>query len=195
MLGVVAVVVFFLAPQPTPERLPALDDGAGARAASAAAADLGLAPVLVLGGAPREVVGADATVDVRFLGEDWQLDYARTEPVVDVATWRQGVLSPGDRRVTVEQAPSDAVDDTWLARPGEEADREPAEVVAAAEPLEVAGVQWQRLRHGDGRTAYVREDGGTTTSVSATDDAAYLVEVVELLSAPASAPASAEPTG
>jgi hypothetical protein len=173
----VLVVVFVLVPQPEGVRQPAVDDAVAVGTAGAAADELGTEPVLVLGGAERELptTAGDAPVPV-FLGDGWQLDYARTEVTDEAPTWRLGLLSPEDRRVDVEQA----VDPSgrWLTR-ADDTSRP-----AAVETLDVGGTTWQRYERGDGRTAYLLEPatpGSPTTVVSAAGDIPSLAVVVEAL--------------
>ncbi|MFC5380706.1 DUF4245 family protein [Aquipuribacter nitratireducens] len=181
-LAVILVLVagvLVLAPMPGEVRQPAVDTTVALAAADAARAEVGLEPVLPLGGpAPEGAAAATPSgqaVTVVTLGEGWQVDYARSQVVEDVPTWRVGLLSPDDRRVDVEQARD--VTERWLARADD------ASVLDAAEPLEVGGTTWWRYTRGDDRTTY-RFDGpaGTTTLVHAADDVPALVDVVEAVS-------------
>jgi hypothetical protein len=186
MVVVVAFVgvVLLFAPQPGPVDQPQVDSSEAVTAVSGAADVLGAAPLLLLAGdaaadppSPQDVPAASALVD---LGAGWRLDYARTETTDEVPTWRQGVLSPEERRVDLEQA----VDPTeeWLTR----AD---AGRVGDPEPVDVGGLAWSRQQRGDGDVAYTHvgsagQDGAPalTTAVSGTSDSEDLREVVERVS-------------
>lgn len=170
ILAVVGVVLLF-APQPGPIEQPQVGDAEAVLAVEEATLMLGREPLLLR---PASGDGPPAVAQVVELGEDWRLDYARTELTDEVGTWRVGVLSPGERRVDLEQA----VDPTeeWLVR----AD---AGEVGLPEPVEVGEITWTRQVRGTGRTVYSYVDPGTglTTAVSATSDSADLREVVALV--------------
>ena len=172
-------VVLLFAPQPGAVDQPQVDRTQAVTALSGAAAELGAAPVLLVAGDTSGVTGADvpAASAVVDLGTDWRLDYARTETTEDVLTWRQGVLSPDERRVDLEQA-AEPTDD-WLTRADEGRPEAP-------EPVDLGGLTWSRQVRGDGDTAYVHvgEPGGTgtpalTTVVTGSSDSEALRTVVE----------------
>ena len=109
------------------------------------------------------------------LEDGWRLDYARTEQTDDVDTWRVGVLSPGERRVDLEQAVDPS--EEWLTR----AD---AGRPGLPEPVEVGGITWTVQERGDGDTSFSWEDpAGLTTAVTASSDSDDLRTVVEAVSA------------
>jgi|GEM_PF-3554930 len=184
ILAVVGAVLLF-APQPGAVQQPQVGDDQAVAALDQAAEVLQAAPLLLVTGADSQRLQPEdvpAASDVLGAGEDWRLDYARTETTDDVPTWRVGVLSPRERRVDLEQAV--APSDEWLTR----AD---AGAVGPPEPVEVAGLSWSRQVRGDGDTAYtfVQDgDGGDgqpslTTVVTATSDSEDLRSVVALVSA------------
>lgn len=176
-------VVLLFAPQPGAVDQPQVDRVQAVTALSESAAALGAAPLLLVAGDATGLTGADvaeasAVVD---LGEQWRLDYARTESTDDVPTWRQGVLSPEDRRVDLEQAVEPT--EEWLTRADEGRPEPP-------EPVDLGGLTWSRQVRGDGDTAYVHvgEPGpaggpadapALTTVVSGSADSPALRAVVE----------------
>lgn len=182
ILAFVGVVLLF-APQPGPVEQPEVSDVQAVVAVQAAATELAADPILLLTGtADAPTVDAADLPDVAAVvsvGPGWRLDYARTESIDDVTTWRQGLLSPGERRVDLEQAVDPT--DEWLTRADEGR-------VTPPEPVQVAGQSWSRQVRGDGDTAYTFVDTGgddpqLTTTLSATSDSEDLRTVVELVSA------------
>lgn len=182
ILAVVGAVLLF-APQPGAVEQPQVADAEAVAAVGQAAEALQAAPLLLVGGSgsaglqPEDVPPAS---DVVAVGDDWRLDYARTETTDEVATWRVGVLSPQQRRVDLEQAIDPG--DEWLTR----AD---AGRPGPPEPVEVGGLSWSRQVRGDGDTAYTHvPDGsggatGLTTTVTATSDSEDLQAVVAMVAA------------
>lgn len=179
ILGVVGAVLL-LAPQPGPVEQPQVTDLVAVTAVEEAAGALGEAPLLLVAGPGTERLEPgdvpDAS-DVVAVGEGWRLDYTRTESTDDVATWRVGVLSPGERRVDLEQAV--APTEEWLTRSDDGA-------VGVPDQVEVGGLPWSRQVRGDRDTAYVHvgagtDDRGLTTAVSGTSDSEDLRAVVELV--------------
>ena len=175
ILAFVAVVLL-LAPQPEAVEQPQVSGAEAGTALEGASAALGATPLLL---APGDLDGGVDVPDeaVVTLGEDWRLDYARTERTDDVDTWRVGVLSPDERRVDLEQA----VDPTeeWLTRAR-------AGRPGLPEPVEVGGLTWTVQQRGDGDLSWTwadPEDGGLTTVVSAPSDSGDLRAVVEAVSA------------
>lgn len=185
-------VVLLFAPQPGAVDQPQVDRTQTVTALSGAASELGAAPLLLVAGDTAGLTGTDApdASAVVDLGADWRLDYARTETTEDVLTWRQGVLSPDERRVDLEQAVEPT--DDWLTRPDEGRPEAP-------EPVDLGGLTWSRQVRGDGDTAYVHvgEPGGTggtgaalTTVVSGTGDSEALRGVVEQVAGALRSPGS-----
>ncbi len=172
-------VVLLLAPQPDAVEQPQLDAAGATVAQEQAATALGVEPVLLVPGTGEEVTDeGDPAGPVVGLGEGWRLDYARTEETDEVPTWRVGVLSPGERRVDLEQA----VDPTeeWLTRSDSGSPGLP-------EPVEVGGLTWTVQQRGDERTTYTYVDGssadGLTTALSASSDSEDLRDVVQQVAA------------
>ncbi|WP_380166059.1 DUF4245 family protein [Jannaschia sp. R86511] len=180
ILAVVGAVLLF-APQPGAVEQPQVGDTEAVTAVQEAAEALGTGPLLLVAGPqagdlrPEDVPEAS---DVVAVGDGWRLDYARTETTDEVTTWRLGVLSPGERRVDLEQAV--APTEEWLTRADDGS-------VGPPEQVEVGGLPWSRQVRGDSDTAYVHvaAEGtagpGLTTAVSASADSADLREVVELV--------------
>ncbi len=171
--------ILLLAPQPDEVDQPQVSDAEAAVAVQEAEAALGTQPLLLAPGAADEPMADLPAEAVVPLDEGWRLDYARTEETDEVGTWRVGVLSPGERRVDLEQA----VDPTeeWLTRSDEGRPGLP-------EPVDVGGLTWTVQERGDGRTAWTYEDpeggaGALTTTVSASSGSEDLREVVEAVSA------------
>lgn len=170
ILAVVGVVLL-LAPQPGAVEQPQVADADAVLAADEAALMLGRPPLLLR---PASDEDATETPQVVELGEDWRLDYVRTEVTDEVGTWRVGVLSPGERRVDLEQAVEPT--EEWLTR----AD---AGEPGLPEPVTVGGLTWTKQVRGDGRTTYsVEEPDGLTTALTASSDSDDLQEVVGLVS-------------
>lgn len=177
MIVILAFVggVLLLAPQPDGVEQPQVSGIQAGAALQEATTLLGTTPLLL---APSGALdGADLPQDsVVELGEDWRLDYARTEQADAVDTWRVGVLSPDERRVDLEQA----LDPTeqWLTRPE---DGRPG----LPEPVEVGGLTWTVQQRGDGDTSWTWTDpsaGGLTTALSAPSESDDLRAVVEAVS-------------
>lgn len=175
ILAFVAVVLL-LAPQPDAVEQPQVSGAAAGTALDQATTVLGETPLLLAPeGALDDVAGVPDGAVVE-LGGQWRLDYARTEETDEIDTWRVGVLSPGERRVDLEQA----VDPTeeWVTR-----DR--AGRPGLPEPAEVGGLTWTVQQRGDGDTSWTWSDpagGGLTTAVSAPSDSDDLRAVVEAVS-------------
>jgi hypothetical protein len=106
--------------------------------------------------------------------------YARVEEQEGVTQWRLGYLSPGSRRVDVEQA----VDITaqWLTRdptpvggaPGDpaEAPADPLEALAAAgQEVPLGGTTWVVVPRADGDRAFARRDGDVVTVLTTASEA------------------------
>jgi len=171
--------VLLLAPQPDAVDQPQVSDGEAVVAFDQAATLLGVTPLLL---SPGDGPAPDAGVPeaaVVALGPGWRLDYARTEQTDDVDTWRVGVLSPGQRRVDLEQALDPG--EEWLTR-GE------AGEPGLPEPVEVGGLTWTVQERGDGDVSWTWADptggaGALTTAVSASSDSDDLLAVVEAVSA------------
>lgn len=174
-------VVLLLAPQPEAVDQPQVSAAQAAVAHGQASDVLDGDPLLLVPGDRfAEAAGAAGVPPeaLAVLGEDWRLDYTRTEETDDVDTWRVGVLSPQERRVDLEQAV--APGEEWLTR----AD---AGAPGLPEPVEVGGLTWTVQQRGDGDTSYTWLDpaagpGALTTAVSASSDSPDLREVVEAVS-------------
>lgn len=184
IVAFVAVVLLF-APQPDGVEQPTVDPTTAALVADGAAVSLGFDPLLLLPGRTGDdgVVGAGEGLPgstVVAVGSGWDLDYARIETATDdIPTWRQGLLSPSDRRIDLEQAVDPS--EEWLLRADEGR-------VGTPESVEVDGVTWSRVDRGDERTAYTTVLGGdggpaVTTMLSATSDSEDLRTVVEAVAA------------
>lgn len=196
IVGVVGVVLLF-APQPGPVEQPQVSAPEAVAAVEAGSVALGAPLLLLVAGdaAGLGVADVPAAADVLALPQGWRLDYARTEAVDDLTTWRVGVLTPDERRIELEQAVEPS--EQWLTRSDTGS-------VEPPEPVELGGLTWVRQVRGDGDTAYTyagpaaagsaadgtaadgtaadgaaAEGGGLTTAVSATSDTDDLRAVVE----------------